>query len=184
MPGHVDQRALRHALSRFGTGVCVVTYEGAAAVRGITVNSFTSVSLHPPLVLVSISHGANAWRGLYRQPFTVNVLAVEQVDVALLFGGQRHAEPEVAMVPGAVSPRLAGCVAWVDCEPWKQIPVGDHDLVIGRVATFDTADGDPLIFASGAFWELGAVIARTRIGPVPRSLAAPSLQPAHAREEE
>src|SRR5688500_7946353 len=84
----VEPLRLRACLSRFVTGVAAVSCRAEGEVRGLTVNSFTSVSLDPPLVLVSVARSARATGHLGRVPFTVNVLSAAQLDVALHFAAR------------------------------------------------------------------------------------------------
>lgn len=144
----------RGSLSRFATGVAVVTFDtvdasGGAPRHGITVNSFTSVSMEPPLVLVSIQRTVESHDLLHGRPFTVNVLGAEQQDLALHFAGQPRLEPH--WVEGDTAPRLAGVLSWFSCTPWAEYAGGDHTLFIGEVQEFDYRTGDALGFVNGQF---------------------------------
>lgn len=142
--------ALRACMSRFVTGVTVVTYAGDDGPRGTTMNSFTAVSADPPLVLVSVARRARSHDRLATGPFCVNVLGAEQEPLARLFAGQAPAiEPE--WVPGTLAPRLAHPLAWVECEPWRAYDGGDHTLVLGKVAGLGHRDGDALLYAWSRF---------------------------------
>lgn len=156
-----NPQTMRSVLGRFATGVTVVTYEAEGSFRGVTVNSFTSVSLDPPLVLVSLDRRAKASQYLVDSDFTVNVLAAEQRRQALhfagreqeglgeLFTGRRDGEP----------PCLRQSIACISCRTWQVHDAGDHVLVIGevtRLSATDKPDADqPLVFYQGAFWHLG-----------------------------
>src|SRR6266480_4013638 len=85
--GHRTTDALRACLGRFVTGVSVVTFQGPDGRRGLTINSFSSVSMHPPLIMISIARTAQAHGALYDRPFCVNVLGAEQEHVARHFAG-------------------------------------------------------------------------------------------------
>src|SRR3954452_19572876 len=98
--------ALRSCLGRFATGVAVVTFEGGDGPRGITVNSFTSVSMEPPLVLVSVARRARSHDALKGRPFCVNVLGAEQEAIARQFAGTGAGD--ALWVDDANVPRLAG----------------------------------------------------------------------------
>ncbi|MCW1250236.1 flavin reductase family protein [Acaricomes phytoseiuli] len=139
----------RGSLGRFTTGVAVVTFDGRAKRHGITVNSFTSVSLEPPLILVSIALRAKAHDELKDRPFTVNVLGAGQQSLALHFAGRPSQEPR--WLEGAVAPRLAGVLAYFECTPWAVYPGGDHTLYLGEVADFGYRTGDALAFANSGF---------------------------------
>lgn len=141
--------SLRSCLGRFATGVAVVTFESGAGPRGFTVNSFTSVSMSPPLVLVSVARAARSHDGLRGRSFCVNVLGAEQEEIARLFAG---AEAGTAVWhEGLIAPRLAGVLAYVECRPWRDYDGGDHTLFLGEVAGFDYRDGDALGYHSSRF---------------------------------
>lgn len=147
---------LRGGLGRFATGVAVVTFEapadeGTTLRRGITVNSFTSVSLDPPLVLVSIQRTVASHELIRARPFTVNVLGAEHEHVALHFAGRPQSPPVWVEDPSPPVPRLAGMLAWFACSPWAEYPGGDHTLYLGHVDAFGYRSGDALGFVNGRF---------------------------------
>lgn len=146
----LDGRSLRCCLSRFGTGVCVVTVETEDGEHGLTVNAFTAVSLDPPLVLVSVARKARGHALLEGRPFAVNVLGAEQEAVARHFAGDLHPE-HVRWVRGEVAPRLAGALATVECLPWRAYDGGDHSLFVGEVVRADYRGGDALGFHYSRF---------------------------------
>jgi flavin reductase (DIM6/NTAB) family NADH-FMN oxidoreductase RutF len=137
-------QSLRSCLGRFATGVVVVTFEGPDGPQGITVNSFTSVSMDPPLVLVSVARRARAHDALFERSFCVNVLGGDQEELARHFAGSARAD--VAWAHHADVPRLAGVLAHLECRPWRNYDGGDHTLFIGEVVGYDYRDGDALGF--------------------------------------
>ncbi|UVJ38196.1 flavin reductase family protein [Arthrobacter sp. CJ23] len=145
----------RGSLGRFATGVAIVTFDGAATAGGpgrrygITVNSFTSVSMEPPLVLVGIARTARAHDELNGRPFTVNILGAEQQQLAMHFAGRPGPEP--LWVEGGTAPRLSNVLAYFECTPWAAYDGGDHTLYVGEVADFNYRSGDALAFANSAF---------------------------------
>lgn len=139
----------RGSLGRFATGVAIVTFDGAGKRHGITVNSFTSVSMEPPLVLVSIARSTRAHDELAGRPFTVNILGAEQRQLAMHFAGRPGPEP--TWVEGGTAPRLSGVLAWFECTPWAAYPGGDHTLYVGEVTDFNYRSGDALAFANSTF---------------------------------
>jgi flavin reductase (DIM6/NTAB) family NADH-FMN oxidoreductase RutF len=147
----VDGFALRSCLARFATGVAVVAVDGPDGGRyGLTVNSFTGVSLDPPLVLVSIAKLARSHDVFPGRPFTVNMLGAEQERVALHFAGRPQLD-EVAWEERDGLPRLPGSLAVIECEPWATYDGGDHTLVVGKVIGFAYRDGDALGYYLGRF---------------------------------
>jgi flavin reductase len=155
----LDPGALRACMSRFATGVTVVTYLGEAGARGVTMNSFASVSADPPLVLVSVARRARCHDALIRSPFCVNVLSADQEPLARLFAGA-PAQVEPAWAQGAAAPRLARPLAWVECEPWRAYDGGDHSLVLGKVIGTGYREGDALLYA----WSRFATVAESAPG--------------------
>jgi flavin reductase (DIM6/NTAB) family NADH-FMN oxidoreductase RutF len=150
-PGY---RKLRNCLGQFASGVTVVATGSEGDVYGTTVSSFTSVSLDPPLVLVSLHRRSRACGRLAGAPFGVNVLGADQGDLALFFAGRSETAPPDIKWEGDVSaPRLAGAIAHFSCLNWASYEGGDHVLYIGEVVGFHAAGGEPLIYHSGAFGE-------------------------------
>jgi flavin reductase (DIM6/NTAB) family NADH-FMN oxidoreductase RutF len=142
---------LRGCLGRFATGVAVVTFApaGGEPPHGITVNSFTSVSMDPPLILVSLQRSSNSHDMMRGRPFTVNILGAEQQALALHFAGRPSKEP--AWIDGTHAPRLAGTISYIECTPWAEYDGGDHTLFLGEVRHFDYRNGDALGFVNGQF---------------------------------
>lgn len=139
----------RGSLGRFATGVAVVTFDGRQGRHGITVNSFTSVSLDPPLILVSIAKTTKSHDELRDHPFTVNILGAEQEELARHFAGRPAREP--LWVEGETAPRLSGVLSYLVCTPWAVYDGGDHTLYLGRVVEFDYRPGDALGFVNSRF---------------------------------
>jgi flavin reductase (DIM6/NTAB) family NADH-FMN oxidoreductase RutF len=154
----IDRRELRRALGRFVTGVTVLTaHDDDGRLRGLTANSFTSVSLDPPLVLVCIDHRTASHEVFERTAgFVVNILADDQTELANRFASSGADKfDDVAMVPGrAGAPVLDGCTAWLSCDVESRFPAGDHLVVIGRVREFATEGSQPLAFCQGAYVSL------------------------------
>jgi flavin reductase (DIM6/NTAB) family NADH-FMN oxidoreductase RutF len=130
--------------------VAVVTFDSSDGPRGITINSFTSVSVEPPLVLVSVARRARAHDVLRGRPFCVNVLGAEQEAVARRFAGSGTDAP-VHWMQGTAVPRLAGALAQLECVPWREYDGGDHTLFVGEVTDYDYRDGSALGFHMSGF---------------------------------
>ncbi|MGI5238423.1 flavin reductase family protein [Dactylosporangium sp. CA-139066] len=154
---------LRAVLGTFATGVTVVTV-GDPVPHGMTANSFTSVSLDPPLVLVCVNRGSVMQRRLERADcFAVSVLDAAQRDVAARFadrsrpGGAAQFDG-VACEPGAHTgaPLIAGALAWLECRRWRTYDGGDHWIHVGRVLSVRrAAHGDALMFFEGHYLDGG-----------------------------
>jgi flavin reductase len=154
----LEPRHLRSCLSRFVTGVAVVSYIADGEPRGVTVNSFTSVSMDPPLILVSLARSAKAVGHLSQVPFTINVLKASQLDIALQFAGRPREGLRVAWQDCAdgLAPVLAGALATFRCRPWHAYDGGDHVLQLGQVAeAYVSGDEEPLLFDRGRFAMVG-----------------------------
>lgn len=167
-PSHLQPRDqhFRSSLSRFATGVAVVTFDGRDGRHGMTVNSFTSVSMDPPLILVSVAKTTKSHDELRGQPFTVNILGAEQQELARHFAGRSGAEP--LWREGATAPRLDGVLAYFTCAPWAEYNGGDHTLYVGEVVEFDYRLGDALAFINSQFTVIPAfILGATGLVPSP-----------------
>ena len=149
----------RDVVGAFATGVTVVTSRVGDTFAGMTLNSFTSVSLDPLLVLVSLAHGTRTLEMVHRcDRFAVNVLHRRQRDVGAGVREARRAVPgghtvsRSGRVPGGACTRSRSCAA----RSTRSYTAGDHDLVLGEVVDFEGSGGEPLIFHRGAFGGLDA----------------------------
>lgn len=143
----------RRCAGAFTTGVTVVTACDGPARAGMTLNSFTSVSLEPLLVCVALARGTRTLEILRRDgQFGISVLRADQRDVARAFAKPGAAFPDELterFVDGYVLVR--GALATLRCDLEKLIEVGDHDLAVGRVLDFQHVPGEPLVFHRGQF---------------------------------
>jgi flavin reductase (DIM6/NTAB) family NADH-FMN oxidoreductase RutF len=156
LPGPtVDPQVLRDVLGHFASGVTVVTAHTAEGPIGFTCQSFSSLSLDPPLVVFAPARTSRTWpqlRDIGR--FCVNVLAEDQSEVSARFarsGTDRFAGISWAASPSG-SPVLDGVVAWIDCGLWAEYDGGDHTLVAARVLDLAADPGRrPLLFHRGSY---------------------------------
>jgi flavin reductase (DIM6/NTAB) family NADH-FMN oxidoreductase RutF len=157
----VDPIEFRNAMGNFATGVTVVTFAVDGADHGITVNSFASLSLDPPLVLWNCDEDADSHDLLERaDSYAVNVLSAEQEWLSSRFAGE-HKEMDdpfhdVAFTRGDTgAPLIEGCLATADCHITERYPGGDHTIYVGEVR--DVAVGepaDPLLFFRGEYRDI------------------------------
>lgn len=152
----MDAQRFRQVVGSYPTGVTVVTGRDAdGAPFGLTVNSFTSVSLDPPLVLVCIDRLASSHDPLVRgRSFVVNVLAREQTALAARFATEPSADRfrDLRWEEGPLGdPVLPGAVAWLACTVGAVHPAGDHSILVGRVEGLDASDREALVFHRGAY---------------------------------
>ena len=150
-----DPAQFRATLGRFATGVTILTMRDERGIpHGMTVTSFASVSLDPPLVLVCIGHEASLAAPLERtQHFAVNVLAAEQEAAAHTFAAtdvDRFGGFMFELGVGDV-PILAGSHAHVECRVHARHPAGDHTIIVGEVLHGATSDGEPLLYYRGRY---------------------------------
>ena len=157
-------RELRRVLGRFATGVTVVTTTERDTIQGMTVNAFLSVSLQPPLVLVSLGRSRRSPMNeiLARtRRYGVSVLCHDQEQYAAHFAGQRPSPVEPKFVWHGGIPLLAGALAHLVCRVVDFHQAGDHVLWIGAVEHLDHRDAAPLLFYTGRFGTLPEVQERS-----------------------
>ena len=157
-PDVADTRALRDALGQFATGVTVITTRTDAGPLGITANSFSALSLDPPLVMWAPGKFSRRFAAFAEaEHFAIHVLAAEQLDVAQHFAadGQDFALPGLVTGLGDV-PLLPGCLARFECARHAVHPGGDHAIVVGHVLRVCTRAGDGLTFFRGQYGRLDA----------------------------
>lgn len=154
-----DTKRLREALGQFPTGVAIVTTrDGNGEPVGLTINSFSSISLIPPLVAWCIDRRARSYSAFrMAEQFTITVLADDQVELAERFatpGADRFFD-----IPDDfdAAPIIPDGAAWFECTAYRSISLGDHLMLIGQVRSFDRSWRDPLLFAQGSFQALPGV---------------------------
>ncbi|MEU0246839.1 flavin reductase family protein [Streptomyces sp. NPDC006235] len=161
----VDPAEFRRVLGHFPTGVAVITAPPATSTgtspAGFACQSFTSLSLDPPLVAFMVGRTSTTWPRIARAGvFCVNVLAAHQSELCRAFavsGADKFAGVAYDAAPVSGSPRLSGAVAWIDCAIHAVHTGGDHLIVVGRVDALGTAADDPdgpLLFHRGRFTRL------------------------------
>lgn len=155
-----DARDFRNALGSFATGVTIVTAQGAEGhLAGLTVNSFASVSLDPPLVLWSLSRHSPALT-VFRNcsHYAINVLAADQLELSNMFArsgneSERFRGLQFAAGLGG-APLLEGCCAWFECRNETTHDGGDHLLFVGDVENYRYQALSPLVFHGGKYQRL------------------------------
>jgi 3-hydroxy-9,10-secoandrosta-1,3,5(10)-triene-9,17-dione monooxygenase reductase component len=150
---------LRRVLGHLPTGVVVLAAEVDSRPVGMACNSFTSVSLDPPLVSFSVAHASSTWPRLRRSGrFCANILASHHDELSRIFS-RRGADRwlDVARHRRWGGPGLDDAVAWIDCEIANEYEAGDHVIVVSAVAEIEVhEDGhDPLLFFRGEYGSFG-----------------------------
>jgi flavin reductase (DIM6/NTAB) family NADH-FMN oxidoreductase RutF len=154
----IDEAGFRLAMSHFASGVTVVTTEHEGTPYGMTVASFASLSLRPPLVLICIeksvkSHDAIAAAG----QFGVSILAQSQTEISNRFASKIDEKfTGVAVRRGELGmPLIEGAICTLECRIHSELPGGDHTIFVGEVIHADTADAAPLLYFRSSYRDLG-----------------------------
>jgi len=155
----VSERDFRDTLARWASGVTVVTARHDGERVGMTAASFSSLSLHPPLVLVCVAHSANSHPGLVGAPgFAIHVLGAEQDQMSSLFS--RPGPDKFRDFPDERgpfdAPLLPFGVARMVCAAHSTLEGGDHTILVGRVVRTELAGTDPLLYCNRAYGRLSA----------------------------
>lgn len=158
-----SQRDFRNAMGTFATGVCVVCARNAyGEAIGMTVNSFSSVSLDPPLVLVCLGEESPRAQAIVNAgKFSISMLGETQLDISNHFAlpGQGLAGEGMLEDGQSTTPIVPNAASVVECEVETQYPGGDHTILIGRVTHLETkADVGPLIYYRGAYRKLNGEV--------------------------
>jgi len=149
-----DAAMFRKAMSRFATGIAVITAASGEGVAGITVNSFTSVSLRPPIVLWCLDDGASRFDTFAgAEIWGVSILGAGQKDVSERFSRSNAplADPEVIARLGADVPVVAGALAQFACQTIARHVMGDHLVIAGAVHDSAAIDGDALTYFASRY---------------------------------
>jgi 3-hydroxy-9,10-secoandrosta-1,3,5(10)-triene-9,17-dione monooxygenase reductase component len=152
----IDPRALRRTAGQFVTGVTVVALEVEGEIRAITANSFTSLSLDPPLILFCLGKDTKAGQAIHSAAgFSVNILQQNQQDLSAYFAGawKEPSPPPFTFITWEGGPRLEGAAAAMGCTVHGVHEGGDHWIVVGEVRALHTAEGEvtPLVFYAGRY---------------------------------
>jgi 3-hydroxy-9,10-secoandrosta-1,3,5(10)-triene-9,17-dione monooxygenase reductase component len=149
------QAHFRRIMGHLPTGVVVVTALHGGLPAGLTVGSFTSVSLDPPLVSFTVDRTSRSWPSIEAAgAFCANLLADDQVDLCRVFSSKAVAKFRgVPWRPaGSGAPIIEGVLAWIDCDIERVLEAGDHQLVIGLVRALDVQRPvRPLLFFRGGY---------------------------------
>jgi flavin reductase (DIM6/NTAB) family NADH-FMN oxidoreductase RutF len=155
----MDEAAFKLAMSHFASGVTVVTTEHDGRQYGMTVASFASLSLHPPLVLICIekivkTHDAIA----AAQKFGVSMLSADQGAISARFASRSEDKfSGIEIKRGEIGiPLIAGALTTLECEVYDQLPGGDHSIFVGRVVDARTREGAPLLYFRSGYHEIRA----------------------------
>ncbi len=160
MSAGIDGRAFRNTLGQFCTGVVIATGVENGELKGFAAQSFTSLSLDPPLVAVCPAKSSTSWPKLRASgSFCINVLAADQQMICEQFAKPGMAA-SIGWRPGVTgSPILDGVLAYIDCDLEAEHDAGDHTIAVGRVRALEIVDATkgPLLFFRGAYGDFRAL---------------------------
>lgn len=153
----VDDGTFKLAMSHFASGVTVVTTEVGGQPYGMTVASFASLSLHPPLVLICVEKNVKTHDAITQAgSFGVSMLALSQQEVSGRFASRRDDKFDgVSVRRGELGiPLIDGAICTLECRVHQQLPGGDHTIFVGEVVDVQTHDAEPLLYFRSAYREL------------------------------
>jgi flavin reductase (DIM6/NTAB) family NADH-FMN oxidoreductase RutF len=150
----------RRACAHFATGVCVLTARNRVGVpHGLTVNSFSSVSLHPPLVMVAIAHSSTQLAGFDdAEHFAVNILTDQQQSLSVYFATREPGRFDgIKSAPGETgAPVLEDTLGVIECRTVQRFDAGDHRVLVGEAVATRVHPGRPLLYYKSGYVDLVA----------------------------
>jgi 3-hydroxy-9,10-secoandrosta-1,3,5(10)-triene-9,17-dione monooxygenase reductase component len=150
----IDQARFRTVLGHLPTGVTIITAHGEDGPIGMAVNSVTSVSLEPPLILFCPAKSSTTWPQIRSAgAFCINVMAGHHAAVTRRFAAKGTDRfTDVAHEGRATGPAFTDAVAWIECELGDEHDAGDHTIVVARVVAIEAVSGvEPLVFFAGSY---------------------------------
>jgi flavin reductase (DIM6/NTAB) family NADH-FMN oxidoreductase RutF len=150
----MDSKEHRRIMGAFATGVTVVTTVVEGEMHGMTANAVASLSLDPPLVMVSVHKDAHMHDHLTRgKCFAMNILSEDQEDLSTLFATKGRKDFSKLRVKTGVTgaPIFEDALGYVDCTIVNTLPAGDHDIFVGQIEAGDAGEGRPLLFYAGKY---------------------------------
>lgn len=154
----IDESLFRQTMSHFASGVTVVTTALGERLAGLTVSSFASLSLNPPLVLICIDHAASSHDMIAAAgKFAVNILAEDQEYLSRRFAMHDGAKfvPHSYTLSENGLPLLEGVLAQIECRLHSALPGGDHTIFVGEVIAARVFGGRPLLYYRSGYHQLG-----------------------------
>jgi flavin reductase (DIM6/NTAB) family NADH-FMN oxidoreductase RutF len=149
-----DELVMRRTMGRFLTGVAVITTKSGEELHGMTINSLTSISLKPPILMISLNFGTRTGEALLESgKFAISILGAKQESIARRFavrGGERFDGGEFDLTDNGI-PVIKGALSQADCTVVSQYDIGDHQVFFGQVTRCRDRDGEGLAFNAGKF---------------------------------
>lgn len=154
----IDDAQFKLAMAHFASGVTVVTTVVNGTPYGMTVASFASLSLHPPLVIICIEKSVKSHDAIVAaKKFGVNILGQNQAEISGRFASKKIEDKfsGVAVRHGELGvPLLEGAITTLECRVHDQLPGGDHSIFVGEVVEAKTSEGAPLVYFSSGYHQL------------------------------
>lgn len=154
----ITDAAFKQAMSHFASGVTVVTTEHDGRPYGLTVASFASLSLNPPLVLVCIEKNVKSHDAIAAaQTFGVSILADSQADISGRFASKsddKFSGMDVRRGAETGVPLIDGALCTIECRVREQLPGGDHSIFVGEVVDAQTGEGKPLVYYRSGYRQI------------------------------
>ncbi|WP_117160808.1 flavin reductase family protein [Paraliobacillus sp. X-1268] len=151
----MEKRLFRDAMGKFATGITVVSTNYQNEVKGITVNSFMSLSLDPTLIAISIDKTASMYDILQEaNTFGISVLSENQKEESMIYANQKEVDQPVKFTDLAGTPVLNNALVQLSCEKESAVEAGDHMIFIAKVNDLKISDGNPLLYFSGSYQQL------------------------------
>lgn len=155
----LDQETFRRTCSRFATGIAVATVIGTDGLPyGLTINSFTSVSCSPALVLICVDYRSSILPHFRSSAYYgINVLSEAQRNLSVRFSQRKQPDrfDDIDWVPGDSGvPLIKGCLAHMECSVNQTVEAGDHSVLIGEVTRAEFRDGKPLLYYASGYCQL------------------------------
>jgi flavin reductase (DIM6/NTAB) family NADH-FMN oxidoreductase RutF len=153
----IDDARFKQAMAQFPSGVTVVATEHEGKAYGLTVASFASLSLHPPLVLVSVEKSTKSHDAIASsRKFGVSILAQDQAAVSGRFASR--VDDKFEGIPVRIGetgvPLIEGALCTIECILHNQLPGGDHSIFVGEVVDVNVSEGEPLVYFRSGYREL------------------------------
>lgn len=156
----ISSSEFKESLSLWASGVAIVTYRSKSGSGGLTVSSFSSLSLDPPLVLFCLAKSSSAKPYLEEaQAFGINVLGEEGMDVSNKFASSKNKEEVLGHfeIPGSPSPQLSSSLVFLHCSLYKIFEAGDHWIVVGQVESrVQGKTGNPLLYFDKSYRKISS----------------------------
>ena len=155
----VSEEKFKSALSRFASGITIITTaDNSGTPVGLTVTAFSSLSLHPPMVLVCIDKSANSYPSMtLKSHFVVNILAEDQEQLSLVFAS-RSLQDRFSNIRFRLNahnvPVLDGCLAYLECQVENSYEGGDHTIFVASVVNASNQEGNPLLYYASRYSQI------------------------------